>query len=112
MLSKASRSASRRAVRGKRRRIARAVSDLPEPLSPTMPSFSWPSVSDTPRTASLTPVGVGEGDAQARHLHQGRAHRCLGSRMSRSPSPSRLNAKAATKIAMPGIVGTHHCSRM
>ena len=33
--------------------------DLPEPDSPTMPSFSRPSVNETPRTASITRAGVG-----------------------------------------------------
>src|SRR5699024_10154686 len=31
---------------------ARAVSDFPEPDSPTIPSFSWPSDREIPRTAS------------------------------------------------------------
>ena len=31
---------------------ARPMVDLPEPDSPTMPTFSRPTVNDTPRTAS------------------------------------------------------------
>ena len=31
---------------------ARPIVDLPEPLSPTMPSFSRPTVNETSRTAS------------------------------------------------------------
>ena len=38
--------------------IARPTVDLPDPLSPTMPSFSRPTASDTPRTASTGPVRV------------------------------------------------------
>ena len=34
--------------------------------------------------------------------------RSLGSKMSRSPSPSRLNPTAVTRIARPGKVGYHH----
>src|ERR1700722_8524117 len=44
---------------GSRRRIERAVSDLPEPDSPTMPSFAWPRVRETLRTASEKPEAVG-----------------------------------------------------
>jgi hypothetical protein len=58
MPSNSRRSAVTLALPGSSRRMERAVSDLPEPLSPTMPSFSWPTVSETPRTASLIPLGV------------------------------------------------------
>ena len=44
---------------GTRRRMARPTVDLPEPDSPTMPSFSRPRVKETPRTASITRAGVG-----------------------------------------------------
>jgi hypothetical protein len=37
------------------RRIARPVSDLPDPDSPTIPRRSRPSVKPTPRTASTRP---------------------------------------------------------
>ncbi len=51
------------------------------------------------------------------HTQRGFAHlflrasikvRCLGSRTSRRPSPSRLNASTATKIAAPGNTAIHH----
>ena len=38
--------------------IARPTVDLPDPLSPTMPSFSRPTARDTPRTAATGPVRV------------------------------------------------------
>jgi hypothetical protein len=38
--------------------MARAVCDLPEPDSPTIASFSRPSVKETSRTTWLMPVGV------------------------------------------------------
>jgi hypothetical protein len=56
--SKDSRFASSRALGGSRRRMDRPVSDLPDPLSPTMPSRSRPSAKDTPRTARNGPFGV------------------------------------------------------
>src|SRR3546814_8866086 len=43
-----------------RRRMARPVIDLPEPDSPTMPSFSRPSEKETPRTASTSPLRDGK----------------------------------------------------
>src|SRR5262249_49167254 len=53
-----------------------------------------------------------EGDVQVRELEQRLAHGCLGSSTSRSPSPSRLKPRLTTKMAMPGMVETHHWSRM
>src|ERR1019366_10460593 len=55
-------------------------------------------------------VRGGKADRQALDLDQ--HQRCFGSSTSRSPSPSRLKPSEATKIATPGIIGTHHCSRM
>src|SRR6185436_20305322 len=52
----------------------------------------------------------GEGDAQIGDVDQ--HHRCLGSSTSRKPSPSRLKASDTVRMAMPGAVGTHHCSKM
>src|SRR6185437_10544635 len=44
-----------------------------------------------------------EADREVLHLQQRRAHRVvLGSRMSRSPSPSRLNDSEQKKMARPG----------
>src|ERR1700687_2768424 len=40
---------------GVSRRIARPVCDLPEPDSPTMPTFSRPIVNEMPLTARVTP---------------------------------------------------------
>ena len=108
MPSKASRAARTRAWGGSSRSRARAVSDLPEPLSPTMPSFSAPSVSDTPRTALLPTMRRRKLDGEIIDLDQHAQPRCFGSSTSRKPSPSRLKASEATKIAIPGMVGTHH----
>src|SRR5579885_329388 len=57
--SKRSRFARSTALGGVRRRIARAVSDLPDPDSPTMPSVSAPMAKLTPRTAGAKPLGPG-----------------------------------------------------
>ena len=57
---KRSASASMRAFLGVSPMMARPVCDLPEPDSPTMPRRSRPSVKDTPRTASTSPVRVGK----------------------------------------------------
>ena len=44
---------------GIRPTIVRQVTDLPEPLSPTMPRISAsPTVNDTPSTARTTPWSV------------------------------------------------------
>ena len=59
MPSKIRRSALTTPGAGTSRSIARPTVDLPEPDSPTMPSFSRPSVNETPRTASITRAGVG-----------------------------------------------------
>ncbi len=59
MPSNCSLSAVITAFHGSSRRIDRAVSDLPDPDLPTMPSFSCPRVSETLRTASDSPVAVG-----------------------------------------------------
>src|SRR5947209_3457403 len=45
---------------GTRRRIALPVIDLPDPDSPTRPTFSRPRVKLMPRTASTSPVRVGK----------------------------------------------------
>ena len=53
------------------------------------------------------PAGIA--DFEPFDLEQrGRAHCDLGSNVSRSPSPRRLNPRLTTKMARPGIVATHH----
>src|SRR5882672_3801842 len=56
-------------------------------------------------------VVAGIGDAEVAHGEQGIGHD-LASPASRSPSPSRLKPRLTMKMARPGMVGTHHASRM
>ena len=103
--------------------MARAVTDLPEPDSPTIPTISpRRTVSDTSRTASTSPSGVGnvtdrpltasrvswsstaagiEGAAVGRDRRTGwrrPAATCA------SPSPRRLKVTPAMTIAIPGAI--------
>ena len=84
------------------RRIDSAVTDLPQPDSPTMPSVSPASMwNDTPSTARTTPSGVPKCvcrfvDFQQRHARQSRLA-SRGSSASRSPSPSRFTASTVTR---------------
>src|SRR5439155_6917858 len=61
------------------------------------------------RLCQLDHAPISEADLQVanRELHRRSIRR--GSSTSRSPSPSRLNASAATRIAAPGNVTSHHC---
>ena len=70
--------------------IARPIVDLPEPLSPTMPSFSRPTVSETPRTASTRPDAGREGDAQVLD----RQHAAVVGRPTTGPSSAAAKALA------------------
>ena len=104
---------------------ARPVIDLPEPDSPTMPSFSRPSVKLMPRTAETTPRGR-EVDAQVACIDhrgvcdalcvaavmRGQWESLRGSSTSRSASPNRLKARLTTAIARPGAATTQGLSNM
>ena len=81
---------------------ARAETDFPDPDSPTMPSVS-PGVIDqlTPSTALTIPASVWNSTWRSSTETSGSAgpitwasHRSLGSRASRSPSPT--NTKPST----------------
>ena len=123
-------------VAASRPMTASAVTDLPQPDSPTRhwvsPRFT---VRDTPRTAA---IAAAEGDAQVGGFEDGRhvesrrvrrgplctegpwmateqehfcfafAHRaCPVPSRSRNPSPSRLMPSTSTNSATPGIMITH-----
>ena len=92
------------AVAGSSPRIESAVTLLPQPDSPTMPSTSrGASVSDIRSTACTVPVVRVEADREVLDLEQRLRQRSVfGSRTSRSPSPSRLNASAATRSRARG----------
>ncbi len=98
--------------------IDSAVTDLPHPLSPTIPSVSpRPSASDTPSTALTTPSRVwkcvrssltastGTACSLGRDACYGAHHirrASCGSSMSRNPSPTRLIASTVTARNRPG----------
>ena len=107
---------SARGATWNRPRIERAITDLPDPDSPT-----------THRISSCWSSSVTSSTACGRSAHGGRstvsrsiartvpssAHavRSRGLRASLRPSPTRLMAMTVSRIAMPGIVQTHHAER-
>ena len=95
---------------------ARPIVDLPDPLSPTIPSRSRPRVKETFRTACIAAGPAPVGDAEVAHIHQRfhqcRPFRCLGSSASRRPSPIRLKARLTQRIAAPGKATSHQLSSM
>ena len=91
--------------------MARPRVDLPEPNSPTMPSFSRPSVKLTPRTAFTLPPP--KPTSRLVGLNQGRSHwPPRASSTSRRASPNRLKARLTRAMAMPGAAMTHGLSIM
>ena len=91
-----------RAARSSSRIAASAVTDLPEPLSPTRPSVSPRSTSKAHARQRLH-AAVPRGEADRQILDAQQAHtRIRGSRMSRSPSPSRLKHRTASNQRKPG----------
>src|SRR5258708_5762738 len=88
-----------------------AVTDLPLPDSPTMPSVS-PALSskDTPSTAFTTPSGVKNWVFRSCTSRRGPGNASyysplsLGSNASRTALPKRLAAKTARKIITPGQI--------
>ena len=93
--------------------IESAVIVLPLPLSPTMPRIS-PLLRRSKSTPSstLTRARRRAGTRCVRSVdleeRAASAHRRLGSRRSRRPSPIRLKPITATAIASPGKNETHH----
>ena len=100
-------------------RIERAVTLLPDPLSPTTQSvLPRCRVRDTPSTALTTPLRVGKWVARSRTVENGVGRRGLarsaaggelgdghllyGSAASRNPSPRKLRAITAITTATPG----------
>ena len=84
---------------------ASAVTDLPQPDSPTRQWVSPRStVTEAPRTAETRPPKL---DLELIDLEQ-RAHgSVLAPNRSRRPSPSRLMPSTSTNSATPGITITH-----
>src|SRR5664279_4940362 len=58
------------------------------------------------------PGSPGKGHLEVLDDEQRCAHADFGSKTSRRPSPRRLKPRLTTKIARPGMVATHHWSRM
>ena len=83
-----------------------ALTLLPQPDSPTMPSTSRsPSANDSSSTACTDAVVGLEADARGRRRRAAARHQRVvrGSRTSRRPSPSRLNDERAEEDREPGI---------
>src|SRR5207244_3793419 len=57
-------------------------------------------------------AATGEADIEVVDNEQGIAHDDFGSKTSRKPSPRRLKPRLTMKMARPGMVATHHWSRM
>ena len=111
---------SRRTRPGKSMRpiSASAVTLLPEPDSPTMPTTS-PGVDierSTPSTAMQRRAAVEPNSTRqvlrCRAVAMRHQRFSFGSSASRSPSPIRLNASTVIRIARPGNVTTHHARWM
>ena len=92
------------ALAGKRPRRLIRLTLFPQPDSPTMPSTSRSARSNERlSTACTTPSSVSKRTLSASTAKSGRHQRVVrGSRMSRSPSPSKLNESEQKKIASPG----------
>ena len=94
--------------------VASAVTDFPEPDSPTMPSTSpGSSVKSTPRTAWTTPSLVGKSTSRRSICRAGSAIRprtrlFLGSKASRRPSPIRKMDRIRTMRKATGKTKSHH----
>jgi hypothetical protein len=102
------------ALLGNRPIVARAVTDLPEPDSPTMPSTS-PGARERsmPRTAWTTPSFVGKSTSRRSTCRAGSATQALtrlflGSNASRRPSPMRKIARMRTIRKATGNTKSHH----
>ena len=82
--------------------LASAVTDVPEPDSPTMPRTSpAASVKSTPRTAWTTPSFVGKSTSRRSTCRRGLGHQARtrlfsGSNASRRPSPTRKMERIRT----------------
>src|SRR5690348_7296171 len=110
-----------------------AVTLLPDPDSPTIPSVSpaatekltpstarrmpasvknWVCRSRTSRTGLADAVETGEELTDGNGWSMGTHHRLrdLGSSQSRIPSPRKLKPTTMDRMARPGKVATHHCS--
>jgi len=98
---------------------AKAVSDLPQPLSPIKPRVSPCCISKlTPRNASTWPCEVCRATRKSRtdskgdvllDVFIGKAYRVLdkrGSSRSRKPSPIKLRPSTAKAMATPGYTAS------
>ena len=94
----------------RRRRIsARAVVDLPQPLSPTRPRVSLSRTWNEMRSTALVRPKVDAEILDFQQLRRRRAHqsRTFGSNASRSPSPMKLKQATASVMARPGKTANH-----
>ena len=93
--------------------IARLVTLLPDPDSPTIPTVSpFSMLNDTPRTASTTPSSVWKPHTKIIYRKQRLGHYrffILGSNASRNPSPKKFSANSVNANAPPGNITSHHC---
>ena len=87
-----------------------AVTDFPEPDSPTMPStFRRSRLKDTPLTAFTSPAGVKKEVCKSRTCNNSAIFsascqfRSFGSNASRSPSPKRFRDSTIREITTAGI---------
>ena len=99
-----------RAGSSSRRMMDFAVTLLPEPDSPTMPSVSpGRSVKLTPSTARTTPASVKNQVCRSSTWRMGFSGvAACGSSQSRMPSPTKLKPITTVRMARPGKVATHH----
>ncbi len=88
---------------------ASEVTDLPDPLSPTMPSVCpASSAKPMPCSACTVPCRVEKLTRRSSTRSSAVIVRIRGSRMSRSPSPSRLKHSTVSISARPGNATSHH----
>ena len=103
-----SRRRSCRAARGISRRIDFAVTDLPQPLSPTIASVSpaldveRDAVDRAVHAVRRAEMGLQVFDLEQRHRSHQSRFAMRGSSASRSPSPSRFTASTVTDRKIAG----------
>ena len=112
--SKARRSARTRPGASIRPSTASAVTLLPEPDSPTMPTTS-PASTEKLTSSTACSAAPGAPNSTVRRSTSSNAGDVavlivfsFGSSASRRPSPVRLKASTVIRIARPGSVTTHH----
>ena len=89
------------------------MTDLPEPDSPTTHRISLRSMASETRPPRAADPTTRQRDAQVLDAENRLAHRSdsRGLRASLSPSPTRLMESTVSRMAIPGMVTSHHASR-